>query len=192
MGAAAWALAFVILIGITLFRFPDEWRAILRAIATLLQKTKKVGLSGIEAQDNPPPPSPDERRAIETFLRSFDNPLVREQEETIARDLNHRGIQSPHDREQALIATLARTQIVLNFERIHSTIWGSQQKVLSYLNERPAGAADAEVRSFYDAAKGEFGVIYDTYSYESWLSYLQTNLLIATKDRAITESCVQS
>jgi hypothetical protein len=179
MGAAAWAAAFAILIAITLFRFPDEWKAILRAVASILQKTKKVSITGIEAQENPPPPTPDERQAVETFFRSFDNPLVREQEDVIVEDLRKRRVEAPHDKERALLRSLALTQIILHFERVNNTIWASQHQLLRYLNERTAGATEEEVRAFYDTAKATYAAIYEHYAYERWLDFISSHRLIA-------------
>src|SRR5690349_9422691 len=102
MGAAAWAGALSLLVAITIFKFPDEWKGILKAISGLLNKTKKVGLTGIEAQENPPPPNPDERQDANEFFRSFDNPMLREQEDLIVRDLVAKGLNAPADRERAL------------------------------------------------------------------------------------------
>jgi hypothetical protein len=156
----------------------------------LLGKTKKFGWTGIEAQDNPPPPNPDQRRAVEEFFRAFDNPLIREQETAIQADLRARRLEAPEDRERGLVKTLALTQIILHFERVHGSIWASQHTLLRTLNERPAGLTEQELKPFYDTAKAEYGVIYDAYSFERWLGFLHSYKLVAqVEDRYVISVC---
>lgn len=182
IAATAWAAAIAIIFVVAFFRFPDEWKAILRALAGLLQKTKKFGLTGIEAQENPPPPNPDQRQAAEDFFRGFDNPLIREQEDRIRADLNARRLEAPNDRERALLKTLATTQILFTFEQIHGALWASQYALLRFINQRPAGASRNEVAGFYDAAKAQYPLIYEHYDFDAWLRYLVSSALVVEQD----------
>jgi hypothetical protein len=182
IAATAWAAAIAIIFVVAFYRFPDEWKAIFRALAGLLQKTKKFGLTGIEAQENPPPPNPDQRQAAEDFFRAFDNPLVREQEDIIRADLNARRLEAPNDRERALIKSLATWQILFAFEQIHGTLWASQYAALRFINQRPAGTATNEVTAFYEAAKAQYPLIYEHYDFEAWLRYLVSNALIVQQE----------
>ena len=178
IAATAWAAAVATIFVVSFFLFRDEWRAIFRALASLLNKTKKVGLTGIEAQENPAPPSPEDKRAAEEFFRGLDNPMLRELEDSIRADLDRRRLTAHDDREKALVKSLALSQAAFVFERIHNSLWASQFALLTYVNEHPTGASEQDVQRFYDAAKSAYPDVYEHYPRSSWFGFLQSYLLV--------------
>jgi hypothetical protein len=176
--AMSWAAAVVAIVVISFFVFRSEWSAIFKAFAGLLNKTKKFGLGGIEAQDNPAPPSADERRAADEFFRNFEEPMLREQERIIREDLDRRRIANADDKERALIKSLALCQVVALFDRIHSSIWGSQFRLIRHINERPRGVTQADIDSVYEAAKAAYPQIYEHYTLPQWLGFIDSYALL--------------
>ena len=74
-----------------------------RPIADLLGRTRKVGKGGLETYDNAQLPAPtDTRTEVEKFLRTYDNPLLLEQEGSIRMDLKNRKLDAPADSQQVL------------------------------------------------------------------------------------------
>jgi hypothetical protein len=166
----------IALVAIFLFRAP---------LTVLIQRTKSVGKTGLETYEAQPSQPGDEKKAIEEFFRTFDNPLILEAEELIKKDLKQRKIDSPSDREKALVRSLASANIILHFERVHSLIWASQLALLRFLNAREEGADVSEAIVFYELGKKEFPTWYENYTVERWLSFLQSLNLITRHDSRI-------
>lgn len=175
MDAFAWPVAVLIIVLFTLVFFRKE-------ISSLLNRTKEVGTGGLKAYDNPPPPAADEKKSVEEFFRSFENPLLLEAEELILKDLKDRKIENVQDREKTLVRALASTNLILHFEKIHGSIWLSQLTTLRYLNPRDTGVERGDLFPFYEAAKAAYPNWYDTYSFDQWLSFLQSFNLVGVKD----------
>jgi len=160
-----------------------------RPVAALVERTKKVGKSGLETFESPQLPAPaDKPDALAEFMGTYDNPLLREQEAAITADLKTRGLTEPSAAQKALIRSLAGTQILLLFERVQSLIWASQIALLTYLNSRPAGATLAEVRPFYDDAVQKFPPFYQGYSFDSWVTFLQSWMLLERQGDSVALS----
>ena len=74
---------------------------------------------------------------------------------------------------------LATNQIAFTLEKIYLTIYGSQIKTLQRLNETAGrGVNVADVKTLYEQAKSKYPKFYATYSFENWLNYLYTSVLI--------------
>jgi hypothetical protein len=178
VGILAWPGVVLItaLIALFLFRAP---------LTALIHRTKSVGKTGLETYEAQPAKPGDETKAIEEFFRTFDNPLILEAEALIQNDLKQRKIESPSDKERALIRSLASTNIILHFERVHSLIWASQLALLRFLNARDDGANVSHAIGFYEMGKKEFPAWYESYQIDQWLGFLESNNLIAKRDSRI-------
>ena len=182
--AFAWPAAVVVLgfAFFLIFRKP---------IASILDRTKKVGKIGLETFETPQLPAPAEKPdPLAEFMGTYDNQLLREQEEAILHDLKGRGFADPAVAQKALVRSLAGTQILLHFERLSASIWASQINLLTYLNSRPAGASLTEVRPFYENAKQQNAPIYHSYPFEPWLAFLESFHLIERNQEMILLSKV--
>lgn len=147
-------------------------------LGVLISRTKKVSKGGIETFESQPPQPMEEKKGADEFFRSFDNPLLLENEKSIFDDLKARHIDSAADREKTLVRALAAHQIVLHFERASGSLWASQLACLRYLNSREQGVEKAEIVQFYETGKAQYPGWYANYSLEQWLNYLRTfNLL---------------
>lgn len=147
--------------------------------AALIARTKRVGKIGLETYDNPQTPAPIKKAdPLAEFMGSYDNALLRDQESAIERDLERLSLIDPTDAREALIRALAGVQILAAFERVQSMIWASQIELLTLLNARPMALNEAEVKPFYDRASELYPLLYRHHSFEGWLSFLQSHLLI--------------
>ena len=179
MDALAWPGAIVVLgFGFFLiFRRPIE---------RLVDRTKEVGKKGLRTFETPQLPAPEEKPdPLAEFLGTYDNRLLRIQENSILEDIKKRGLDDPTAAQKALVRTLAGTQIQLHFERVSSSIWASQINLLGHLNSKADGAALAEVRTFYDTARQQFPPYYENYSFEGWLGFIESFHLVERRGEAV-------
>jgi hypothetical protein len=122
-------------------------------------------------------------QGLTEFFKSFDNPLLLEQEGRIRDDLKAKMIESPDDKEKVLIKTLASTQLLLFAERILRIIWASQVELLHYINPRNDNGVDiSEIKPFYEKAKNLYPSWYANYPIEGWLGFLLNYNLLTEKD----------
>ena len=82
-------------------------------------------------------------------------------------------------REQFLIRQLASGAITYIFDVIWYTVYGSQLRALEQLNARPLSLA--QLKTFYDEANQKYPAMYPFYSFDKWLNYLRSWLLISSK-----------
>ena len=124
-----------------------------------------------------------EKRIIPVDQSKYgESPLVSRREGLIRQDLKKLQLDAPSPEAiDVLVRHLALTQLFLNAEQIYRTIFGSQIALLKQLNIAGSMTRD-KLQSFYDTAKAQFPLLYDTYSFEQYLHYLQAFNLIYTQD----------
>ncbi len=171
----AWpAVALIIaLVAILVFR---------SQLGALIQRTKRVGKTGLETYETQPSQPADEKKAIDDFFRTFDNPLLLEAEQHTLNDLKERKLESSSDREKALVRSLASVNIILHFERVHGAIWASQLALLRFLNSRDSGADVTELVGFYEMGKKDNPGWYENYPFDRWLGFLQSFNLVTKQN----------
>jgi hypothetical protein len=106
-------------------------------VGALIGRTRRAGKRVLETFNSPPAQPTEETKPAEEFLRTFDNPLLVEAEALI---LKGRKLETPADRERAVVRSLASTDILAHVERGYGLIWASQLVSLRYLNPRDSGA----------------------------------------------------
>lgn len=174
----AWPVVVLILGLVSVFAFRTQ-------IGGLISRTKRFGKGGIETFDSQPVQPTEEKRGVEEFLRTFDNPVLIEAEQRILKDLKDRKIDTPADREKALIRALAATNLVLHFELVHGAIWGSQLSALRYLNSRNDGITVQDLVAFYESGKADFPAWYENHPFDKWLGFLVAFNLLTEQDSRI-------
>jgi len=148
-------------------------------LKAMLERSKKIGPSGWEGQEPPQLPAPPkEDQSAQEFFRSFENALVREHEERIRTDMSARKLETPADREKALLKSLALTQIGTRFELAYRGVYASQLALLVHLNAHPDGLPASALQSFYEDAAKAFPFLYENYSFDGYLSFLESYGLI--------------
>lgn len=178
IAALAWPLVVLVIVLVAIFMFRGQ-------IAALIGRTRKLGKGGLETFDAQPPQPTEEKKGVDEFLRSFDNPLLVDAEALILKDLRDRRIETPADREKALVRALAASNIIQHFERVHGAIWASQLGCLRYLNPRDQGADIAELSPLYEAAKAAYPSWYENQPFERWLGFLRVFNLILERDSRV-------
>lgn len=92
------------------------------------------------------------------------------------------GLQNKYDRIYKYAKTLV---LVKNAERIYSLIYGSQIRLLQRLNHTTTETKN-DLKFYYDTALKNYPNLYETYSYESYLSFLSNNELITIINENVT------
>ena len=65
------------------------------------------------------------------------------------------------------------------FEWIYGVIFGSQIRILEYLNTIE-NSKESNIKEFYDNSSSKYPEIYSTYNFSSYLNFLKSNYLIET------------
>ncbi len=145
----------------------------------LIDRTRRVTRTGLEA-DAPlqDAKSNFESSTIEGLLRRFDNSLLNPREEQIRKEFEKQS-EREQEREKLLFRVLATTSLVQQFDRTYFWIWGSQIAVLQFLNSLGTIGSDQEVtRLWYDQAKARDPEVYESYSFDKWLAFLENHHLV--------------
>jgi hypothetical protein len=155
-----------------------------RPIARLIDRIRNVKIAGhaldasAGSQDTAVQPKPS---AADKLLEAFDNQLLLEQERAIEADLDTRGVKDVNERLEIVKKFLAATQIVGWFENTYRIIFGSQLNALQRLNSStPTGLSKEQLKPFYDIAVTISPEYYENYTFENWLQFLASSLLITT------------
>ncbi len=174
----AWPGTVLIIVLVAIFVFRGQ-------LAALIGLTRQIWMEGHETCDAQPARPTEEKKGVEEFFRSFDNPLLVEAETLIIKDLKDRKIETTADREKALVRALAASNIIQHFERVHGVIWASQLACLRYLNPRDKGADISEFIPFYDAAKADYPSWYENQPFERWFGFLRVFNLVLEQDSRV-------
>jgi hypothetical protein len=108
------------------------------------------------------------------------SPIAVEQASIIRRDLETLGINQTETID-LLIKHLAATQLVHRAEVVYRTIFGSQIAILKFLNTNRRGLPKDRLLNVYDRVKAQFPVLYSTYTFEQYLSYMVSQGLILSE-----------
>lgn len=163
----------IIILGLAFFIiFRDQ-------IGSLINRIRHISKAGIatDSKQKDLGPERDPRAEAEKLLADLDSSLVRETEDFIAQELTNRSI--PGDEAQrVLLRYLAATHIAMSFEMTYRTIFGSQLRLLSYLNTQSLVMSSDSLRSFYVKASQVYPTAYEDYPFEKWLNYLKGSFFV--------------
>jgi hypothetical protein len=128
-------------------------------------------------------PKKDPNDNVQELIDRIGNSLViTELENQIKAELSEKGLEVQSETDKVLLRHLAGTQLLLEFERIHNLIFGSQIYLLRQLNSlAPNGVIEDEVIRHFDRIKQQFNESFKEWTAEQYLSFLYSKLLI-TKD----------
>lgn len=90
------------------------------------------------------------------------------------------------DRERAYRNVAIDYFAALHLERSSRFLFGSQIDALNFLVTNNSRATRDEIRKLYDAAAAAFPAIYASYSFDSWLGFMQNWGLINAQESLIT------
>jgi len=104
--------------------------------------------------------------------------VITDLESKIREELQNRGLNVKDDAAVVLLRHLAGTQLLLEFERIHSVIFGSQIFLLKELNKLPDGISEAEVFAHFLNVKNRFPETFKEWNGDQYLAFLYGRYLI--------------
>jgi hypothetical protein len=179
--AISWEhLAFLLaIIFMFLFRSP------LQHLITRITKIDKGGVTTTPLQ-------PEAQRkqinpeAVQELLNAVDKSIVLDaQEKLIEKDLEAKNLSIEGDTVRILIRHLAGTQILLGFERLHTTIFGSQISLLKKLNELAGQGRPREfAQTHFKNLQQRYPEPFDRWSYDQYMGYLfSLSLVVAAGDQ---------
>jgi len=133
-------------------------------------------------------PSPESQRektettneTVQQLLNLVGNSIViNEKEEIIKKELEETGLSTDGDAVKVLIKHLVGTQLLLAFEQVYSSIFGSQIVLLKKLNEvKGQGMNEELVNKHIETAKNSYPVELGNWAADEYLWFLRSYLLI--------------
>ena len=150
-----------------------------KPISRLIDRIRSISKSGITTDTNQRDAveSRDPRAEAEALMRDLDSALLREVETGINNELRPRNLLGA-EAVPVLVKYLAGWQIAFHFEETYGLIWGSQINLLNYLNPLPGGTPRELARTFYTLSAAQYPEAYSGYSFEAWLGFLISRILI--------------
>lgn len=143
------------------------------------QTTTVLGDYYTENKKEIQPEKPSNDSVQELIDRIGNSIVITNLEESIKKELNDKGLEIDGDTNKVLIRHLAGTQLLLEFERIHSHIFGSQIYLLRQLNKAiPNGLAESDVLLHFENVKKRYNESFLDWTSEIYLAYLYSRILI--------------
>ncbi len=145
-----------------------------------IDRVRSVGKDGVTTADIPKAQIAETKKtAVEDLMRLGDSTLLKEVESAILGELEQKGLDATGDSVRVLTHYLAATQMALEFEQVHSVIFGSQIFLLKKLNEfSGVGLDPSYVQKHFDHVQGLFSEGLGDWNLEKYLSFLLNRLLI--------------
>lgn len=102
--------------------------------------------------------------------------IISEQERRIEEDLNNRGLEITGNTAKVLIHHLAAVQVLVAFERMYYTLFGSQIRLLKILNN--TNMPLDSVKEYFEEVKSRLPNELSIWTVDTYLQYLLTSDLI--------------
>lgn len=128
-----------------------------------------------------------DKEAVDNLLAVVgDSIVIGELVSNINDELQSKGMNIEGDACRVLVKHLAGTQLLLNFEQIHNSIFGSQIFLLKKLNETVgAGRSEEYVFNHIDTVKKMFSDNLSEWTYDQYLAFLFSNILILKNEENV-------
>ena len=187
------ALAWPVLIFVLLKKFEEPIIELVKPIGDKLKNLVKAKHKDTEFIFNPQDTKTlpkIEKEPIKIEKSSNATGLQKKFEDAIYSDLKKSTFANKDETINALVGSLATTQIRAAYERLYGAIFGSQIKLLIHLNTTTAPVNVNIINSFYTEASITFPEVYNKYSFDNYLNFLKDNNLIEKKETGyiITET----
>lgn len=150
-------------------------------ISELITRITSIDRSGIKAAPAPEAQREENRvEAVQGLLASIGETIViREVEARIRQELQDKGLGISPDTVKVLVRHLAATQILLEFEQIHSLIFGSQIFLLKKLNEVVGQGRPSEfVAQHFEHVRKIFSGQLGSWSFDQYMGFLRARSLV--------------
>ncbi|RIV70498.1 hypothetical protein [Flagellimonas aequoris] len=125
-----------------------------------------------------------DENVVQELLDAIGNSIViTEMENNIKADLDARNLPYDTPTDTILIRHLAGTQLALNLETIHNSIFGSQIILLKNLNRNaPNGLTEKEISEYISKVFQQFPSSFTDWDEQKYLNYLYGTSLITQKE----------
>jgi len=173
------AIAFIIIIIAFFFIFKKH-------IEDLIGRIKSIGKDGVALETGQQESNAeiDPQKEAEALMRQFDSALIRETEDLLKTELEKKNLLGT-EAVPVLIRYVAALSIAYSFSEVYRIIWGSQISLLDYLNTQSTQPVNA-LRVFYNSGVARYPLSYSSYSFEQWLAFLKTHLLLRDDNAMIS------
>lgn len=152
---------------------------------TQTQKQQSTNVFGDYYSDNPKALQPIVSDNVQELIDRIGNSLViTELENSIKKELAEKGLDTSGETNKVLLRHLAGTQMLLYFEKIHATIFGSQIRLLRLLNSSNK-LSEEDVFKYFSDVKKRFSDTLNSWSVEDYLGYLYNSSLISKENDKI-------
>ena len=120
----------------------------------------------------------DPRKAADDLLTQLNvNQYYLAQQEMVKKELEQRSLPIDSDTARVLLSYTGALFIALDFERIYSSIWGSQISILNFLNTR-ISAGRTEIQLYYEVSETLYPEVFKTYPFEKYIAFLVSQGLV--------------
>ena len=156
-----------------------------RDLGELIRRISSINKDGIRTDQFPEAQREKKKNdAAQELLDAIGQSIViQEIEARITNEMNSRSLDTNTDSTKVLIRILAASQLLLEFEQIHSLIFGSQIFLLKKLNEVSGqGKPLLFISEYFENVKQHFPNELEFWDLEQYLSFLKSRLLITISD----------
>lgn len=152
-------------------------------IKNLLRRTKKIdkdGLTTVSEAEHQKSINEKDGNALFELLEFVGNSvIIKDAEKSITGDLAKRGINDSDDKIKVLTKYLAATQLLLNLEQIHISMFGSQISLLKNLNSRRVDGGSIEyLQIHFDHVQSTHEDSFKEWDLDLYKRYLLDNKLM--------------
>ncbi len=154
-----------------------------KPIANFLNRVDSVGKDGVKTNANPEAQNEDPAKAnVEELLAIGNSEVIAEIESAIVAELTEKGLDITGDTNKVLIKHLATTQLLLEYEQIHNSIFGSQIRLLKVLNEVAGQGKHEDYLLGYFLGVQEHEGVLKEWNVNEYLHFLNERFLVTKID----------
>lgn len=155
-----------------------------KAIRDFIGRIRSVSKQGVSTEAVPGAQNDEKRKqAVQELMNLGDSALLFEAEKLIREDLERRGLGTEGDTIKVLIRHLSVTQLVLDFEQIYNSIFGSQIFLLKKLNEVAGQGVGREfLETHFKHVQALFPIELGNWTLEGYLAFLFSHTLLTVKN----------
>ena len=150
------------------------------------QSGQSTGASQIIASAALTPPAPSPIDVAAFFRQSYGGQLQDDVEKNVKAMIQGR---SPNERDEFIVKFIATGIINVTYNTIWLTIFRSQVLALVELNTKVLRRE--ELQAYYDGGVQRSPAVYEKYSFDQWLQYLRSQILILEHPGQVFELTVR-
>ncbi len=159
-----------------------------KTIINLLNRINKIGFAGIAAEavqqkdsiEGIQPEKGIKNEVLEKGLGIFSNHTLERISNKVQEESKVNTLKSTEDKIDILYKYSQALYLILTFERLYNSIYGSQLDILQRTNTNTENRET--LKRFYDSAVKKYPEFYSNYTYDQYLDFLISQDLIIFND----------